>query len=69
MNLSYVVESEVLIRAKVFTKVDIEYDPEEDDLNSCIKEAIEHQSWGDVDDYDIEEIYDVIDIINKEKLD
>jgi hypothetical protein len=68
MQLTYVVDSEVLLKAKIHTQITFDYDPLVDDLNACIVDAISKQSWTDVDDYDIEKIEDVLEIIDKDEL-
>lgn len=68
MQLTYAVESEVLVKAKVYTQVTIDYDPEVDDLDACISAELENMKWHDIDDYDINGIEDVLEIREKEKL-
>lgn len=67
-RLTYVVDSEVLLKAKIHTQITFDYDPLVDDLNTCIVDAISKQSWTDVDDYDIEKIEDVLEITDKDEL-
>lgn len=67
-RLTYAVESEVLLKAKIHTQITFDYDPLVDDLKACIVDAILKQSWTDVDDYDIDKIEDVLEIIDKDEL-
>lgn len=67
-RLTYDIESEVLVKAKIHTQITFDYDPLVDDLNACIAEEIKKTSWTDVDDYDIDKIEDVLEIIDKEEL-
>lgn len=67
-RLTYAIESEVLIKATVCTQVTFDYDPLVDDLETCIAEEIKKTSWTDIDDYDIDKIEDVLEIIDKDEL-
>lgn len=67
-RLTYRVESEVLVKATVYTQVTIDYDPQVDDLDACIIDAVAKTKWLDIDDYDIDEIEDVLEIREKEEL-
>ncbi len=67
-KLTYAIDSEVLLKAKIHTQITFDYEPLVDDLNACIINEIQKQSWSDIDDYDIDKIEDVLEIIDKEEL-